>query len=421
MTQLRSITLGASLIALAACADSPTIVTPTLSPATAQSEANSPLKRYVAIGTSISMGWQSEGANAASQREGWPAQLAALSGTTFELPLISGFGCKAPFAAPLASGRRISGEPVTTPDDQLSCAPLVSGIDLPTRNVAIAGATTFDALYRTPETVPSVFGQSLYSRILPPGATQLHAALNQRPRVISVELGANEVLGARSGIAIVGVSIFPPNAWMPLYRALVDTVVMKTPQVVVVGLIKDAASFPSFRRGAEIFVDAPTMLGAFNVMVSSDCDGSQNLIFVPVRIPTAVSIGLTNRANNLPPFVFSCADGGTGVPDYVLTPAEAGIVNQTLAQMTSFIKSVADRHRLAYFALEELYGLPGLKPTFSAVQLMTSAQPYGSYITLDGIHPSAAGSAVLARAAAQALNARYNLHLPDGTPFIASR
>ena len=107
--------------------------------------------------------------------------------------------------------------------------------------------------------------------------------------------------------------------------------------------------------------------------------------------------------------------------DYVLTPAEAAVVNATLATMSTHIRAVADRYRLAYFAIEALYGMPGLKPTFSAVQLMTTAQPYGSYISLDGIHPSASGHAVLATAAARALNARYNMQIPDGSMFVASR
>lgn len=421
MTHARGIILGVSLLAATACSDTPTPTAPRLSPSVAITAATSPLKDYVAMGTSISMGWQSEGANASTQRDSWPAQLARLASATFEFPAISGFGCKAPFAAPLASGKRISGESVTTPDSLLHCDPLLPGIDLPTQNVAIAGATTYDAIYRTPQTVPSVFGKNLYALILPPNTTQLHAALQKTPRVLSIELGANEVLGARSGVAIVGATIFPPAQWAPLYDALVDTAVRIAKRAVVVGLINDVASFPSFRRGAEIFADAPTMLAAFNVIVSNDCNASQNLIFVPVRIPTAVSIGLYNRAHSLPPFAFSCADGGTGVVDYVLTPAEAAVVNATLATMSTHIRAVADRYRLAYFAIEALYGMPGLKPTFSAVQLMTTAQPYGSYISLDGIHPSASGHAVLATAAARALNARYNMQIPDGSMFVASR
>jgi hypothetical protein len=238
---------------------------------------------------------------------------------------------------------------------------------------------------------------------------------------VSVELGANEVLGARSGVAIPGVSIVPPAVWAPTYDALVDTVVTNVRKVVLVGLIQDAASFPGFRRGAEIYADAPTLLAAFHVAVAPDCSASQNLLFVPVRVPTAISIGLYYRANALPPYVLSCADGGLGVVDYVLTPAEAGVVNATLATMTQHVRQLAQQRRLAYFALEALYGRAGLKPPFSSVALMTSMQPYGPLITLDGIHPSGAGQAILARAAARALNQRYAMRIPDAAPTGMTR
>ena len=48
---------------------------------------------------------------------------------------------------------------------------------------------------------------------------------------------------------------------------------------------------------------------------------------------------------------------------------------------------------------------------------MTSPQPYGPYVSLDGFHPSAEGARVLAEGAAAALNARYRLRI--GQPTIA--
>ena len=70
-------------------------------------------QRYVAIGTSISMGVSSDGVYAASQQTSFPAQLAQLAGRPFSLPLISSPGCASPLIAPLAVGTRLSGEPAT--------------------------------------------------------------------------------------------------------------------------------------------------------------------------------------------------------------------------------------------------------------------------------------------------------------------
>ena len=399
--------------AASACSDASA---PVANPVTDQAAA---FKRYVSIGTSVSMGWQSDGAIAADQNNSWPAQLSRLAGIPMTQPYIDGTGCRSPLVAPLASGKRLSGEAAGAPSGSLSCAALKPGIDLPTRNVAVSGATTWDALNQTPQTITDPFGAKLYAHILAAGQTQVTAALLHKPTFVSIELGANEVTNARSGIAIPGVTIVPFAQWAPVYSALVATVAQKVTRGVLVGLINDVGTFPSFRKGSEIFADRLTLLGAFHVAVSPDCDASNNLIFTTVRIPTAVVAGLTNRAKNLPPFVFSCADGGATAQDFVLTPAEAAVVNSAMAAMNAHVRATADKYQFATYNLEELFGIPNLKPPFNAVQFMTSAEPYGSHVSLDGIHPGAQGHTVLASAAARVINQRYGFRLPTSTILAA--
>src|SRR5688572_28946942 len=131
----------------AACSDSiPT--SPSAAPRSAAltdeylSEGRGAFQRYVAIGTSVSMGFWSDGVLAESQQSSWPAQLARMAQREMTLPLISGFGCQEPLRAPLASGVRVSGEPAGAPRGTLACAQNVEGITLPTQNVAIVAATT---------------------------------------------------------------------------------------------------------------------------------------------------------------------------------------------------------------------------------------------------------------------------------------
>ena len=59
-------------------------------------------QRYVALGTSNSMGVQSAGIFAGGQRAAWPAQLAAHVGVPFSLPLEQDPGCGPPLLPPLA-------------------------------------------------------------------------------------------------------------------------------------------------------------------------------------------------------------------------------------------------------------------------------------------------------------------------------
>ena len=92
-----------------------------------------------------------------------------------------------------------------------------------------------------------------------------------------------------------------------------------------------------------------------------------------------------------------------------------------MAEMDAFIAARAQQLGFAHFRLEVLYGRPGLKPAFSVMALMTTGQPYGPFVSLDGIHPSAAGHSVLAAEAARAVNLRYGLGLPESAAFLAAR
>ncbi len=403
------------------CSDSPAPAEPIAAPRASAAPAPAGLfHRFVSIGTSISMGWQSDGVVGSGQAESWTVQLAALAGRDQTQPRLQETGCKAPLMAPLALGIRTSGEGAAVADAAAACSALEPGVTLPAQSVAIASATTADALNTTPESNTHPLFSRLYSRVLPSGTTQLQAALAQKPKFISVELGGNEVLNARSGIAIPGVTITPYAVWAQQYETLIAQVAAEVDRGVLMGLINDAADFPGFRRGAEIWNDRLRM-GALHVAVDQNCANSQNLIFVPVRVPTAVAMGAASKANQGPMVPFTCADFGLGVQDFVLTPGDVTLVNTQLAQMNAFIAAKAEQIGFAYVPLEALYGRADLKPDFNAIALMTGTQPYGPYISLDGIHPNGAGHTVLAGAAASAINARYGLAIPKSRAWMAFR
>lgn len=387
-----------------------------------ESDARGVFKRYVAIGTSVSMGYASDGVLAASQDQSWPAQLARMAQREMTLPLIGGTGCQAPLASPLISFKRISGASVADPRSSLPCAANEDGVTLPTQNVAINAATTQDALYTTPETTTDPDNGPAYARVLAPGQTQISAALGQKPKIVTVELGANEVLGSRSGVAVPGVSLFPVPVWMALYTQLVNRVAEQAKHGLLVGLIRDVATFPGNRRGAELYDDRATFAAAFHVTVNADCDASANLVFVPVRVVSAVAEGLGRRARGFPPANLSCAGHPSPTfKDYVLTPSEAAIINAQLATMNAYIASEAVRVGFAHTDLEVLYGRSDLKAPFSVMTLMMTHAPYGALVSLDGMHPNGAGSRIIAEAAAQALTDRYGLRFQTSAMLIAAR
>ena len=419
----RILPLSCLALLLLGCADSATGPSPA---STRQAPdltfgEHSRIGTYVAMGTSLSMGVMSNGVVGADQAQSWPAQLAALAGATFSQPLIQAPGCQAPLASPLATLRRVNGESPFV--RSAICAPLVEGIEAPTQNLAISEALTINALVTTPQS-PSPASWPLrgafYSRVLGAGQTQLAAMLAQHPDVVSVEFGVNEVLGARSGILAPGVTIVPTAAWRPSYDQLIAGVKTAGAKVLLVGMLSDASNFPSLRRGAELYADRDEMAG-FGIPVNDNCGnaGSENYVYVPAKVVGAYAAAKAAQAAGQPAPTLSCADI-PGTQDYVLTPADMAAVDAQLAEMNAHIRGVASDNGFAFYDLDPLYGQRDLKAEFSATSVLMSHQPYGPFISLDGVHPSAAGHRILAREAAKALNRTYHLAIPRGYGLLAA-
>ena len=410
------------VVGLTACSDSSLSPTEAPVPITQAapeliSEGEGIFQRYVAIGTSISMGVASDGVYAASQQNSWPAQLARLAHRELSLPLIQAPGCSAPFAFPLLSGQRTSGEGAGLTFLARQCMPNEAGVTLPAGNVAIDGARTGQALTATPEN-PDPGHATQYPRVLAPGQSQVTAMEAQNPKIVSVELGGNDILGASHGFYIPGVNVVPVVAWEPQYRQVVARVDAAAKHAVLVGLVNDVRSFPAFRTGDE-FWNARATFAPFNVLISSDCAGSTNLLFVPYIVPVAAGTGAFYNGRGWGPYTFSCANTVGPVEDYILDAGDVAAVNNQLAAMNAVIQDEARTRGFAYFPLGALYEGAATKPAFNAISIMTTAQPYGPYISLDGIHPSAEGQRVLADAAAMALNKTYHLNIPTSTGALA--
>ena len=395
--------LGASL-AFAACSD-PVAPPSSARNATAASLTAAPtiaqvFARFVALGTSNSMGVQSAGIFAAGQQAAWPAELARRAGVPFSLPLLQDPGCGPPLLPPLVSDLVLVGafgnDLVTTVMN--TCAPLRTSVTLPANSVAISGADVHDALTATVESkmALSVRVGTLYSRVLPPGKTQVTSMLGQNPTFVSVELTANEVLPASTGRVE---AMTPYDNWVSDYDQVLAAVKSTGARAVLVGLPTNAAQFPSIRSSKEFFNQWPALLG-LGITVSLNCLFSTNQLFVPGYLLTLVSKAPTTA---------TCANV-PGVVDYVLTSSDISAINTRIAQMNAHVQAKATQNGWAYFNLDPVYALP--KPSFSVTNLLFSNQPFGTYISLDGVHPSAAGQSLLASAAVKAINAKYGLAIP---------
>jgi lysophospholipase L1-like esterase len=351
--------------------------------------------KYVAMGTSVSMGVASDGVFSTSQLSAWPRLLAQDAGVTFTLPLIDPPGCTPPFAAPLSSFKRIDNTPVTTTD---VCSRNSVGVTLPTQNVAVSGATAADAVGTTGG------AGGVTARVLAPSQTQLTAMRSQTPTFVSVELGSNEVLGGLTGLVATGTTITAFSQFSQNYQTVIDQVKASGAKALLVTGITDIRKFPAVRTSAEIAAQR-TPFAALNVSVNADCNTSSNFITTP-KISLAVATGIARVAAGQGPFDLSCADV-PGAQDYVLTPADVSTMNSLLAQMNGFIVSKASENGYATFSLDALYATSKDGVPFNIAPMLTLNTPFGPNISLDSVHPSAAGQAILAAAAKAAIISKY--------------
>ena len=383
-------------------------------------------ERYAAIGTSISQGVQSAD-NAViyyNQVNAWPALLARQAGQSFSMPLIRAPGCYPHFVAPLALGRNIRGASIATTDT--TCATLLPGISAPSasnlfNNVAISGATTGMALAMTPEIAvanqsttdfSAVFRRKMYPMVLPANHSQVTAAMALDPTFVSVELGANDVLGTLSGIVAPGATYVPFAAWQADYDKIIDSLeTLGEDLKVLLVNVPNVTNIVSLRTGAELHADSLNFLQRFRVTVLSNCKDSPNRVFTSRLVLGTIAFAAANPG--VPVVPLSCANVAGATPDYILTPEEVAAVTAVVDQMNAHIASVADAHGWALLDLNQ--GLSQIKqeqPTFRVAAMMTCTLPFGPYISLDGVHPSVSGQIRIANVAIGAINEQYDFEIP---------
>ena len=385
--------------------------------------------KYVSLGTSVSMGYMNEGVYYATQQTAWPALLAHQAfAPSFTEPLLQGPGCYSPIIPPISFGpKRLSGAtyPAIVAADQ-TCALIANSI-LPTNNVAVDGATTYHALRITPEstvttptTIDSDQRKRLYKAVLAPGRSQVTSMMVQNPTLVSVELGANEALRAVTGGILIPAAAYrqpdnsytyiPTSLWQPQYDAIVDSIAKTGAKALLVSvpLIPNIVGVYS---GDDFYQDRAAF-ASFGITIAADCQGNTNSIFAFSKVLTALA---TPKPNT-----FSCTDNPSAA-DFILTPSDTTFLNGLIRTMNTHIGLEAQTHGWGYLELNTaLADFIARKTHFSLSVFLSCNRPFGQYIGLDGVHPTADGQQAIANAAADVLNATYGFEIPTNVRPVLS-
>ena len=402
------------LLLLPGCASTPSSVPPAEttssapiagSPVTTTTTPAQVLGTVVFMGDSLTAGAQNDSYNGDFEPYSYPAQMAGQAGFALTQPLIAPPG----IPAEEVLVRRAFPQ-------QIALAPGASSGRVNTTvqvsNVAVPGQTLDNLLYLAPHT-PTAGDQNYTDVVLgyPLGstATQLQAAVALKPTTICLWIGTNDIAPALYN--------GNPAAATPLpqftadFATLMTTLKAQTGAHLLVANLPDFSQFPFLTSAATLagevsgYIDIPVA----QVLQTLGLTGDD---YVNTNGSNAVLAALDAwQAGNAPP----------PLPDAdVLTPAKLAQVETTLAAYNAVI---AAQVAAAGGTLVDLHTY--FKSLASGVTINGSAaslQAFGGLVSLDGVHLTNTGYALLANQFIAAANSALSVSItPVDVSAVAAK
>jgi lysophospholipase L1-like esterase len=375
------------------------------------SGANSIFQSYVALGNSITAGYQSGGLTDATQRQSYAFLLAQQMGTRYAYASLNAPGCPPPIIN-FQTQARPTGTTGTT------CA-LRGQITDVLNNVAVPGASSFDPM----DDDGTPFSNTLTSFILG-GETQVQRALDARPTFASIWIGNNDVLGfavadARTAAPTGLAGMTPVATFQTNYTAMLDALVAGAPGLkgILIGVVQvanapimfpaAAMSNPTFKAGFDAIANTVTTLDPSCLAAGA---GATSLI----NTFLAFQIRLGNH-----PAIVACVPGGASgalpapVGDIlILDPTEQVTVSTRIAAYNAHIQAEATRIGFAYFDPNPtLVALKTAGTLIRSTPNWAATGTFGTGMSLDGVHPAALVHREIANALIPVINTTYGTTL----------
>ena len=366
------------------------------------------MRRYVAIGNSITAGFQSAGILDSTQRQSYAVLVARAAGTNFAVPALNFPGCPPPFVNNLTM--ELLGPPLPT-----GCA-LRANDPLPPffNNLAVPGAHVIDPLNNFD---PTSNANPLTTFILG-GKTQVQAMIDADPTFVSVWIGNNDVLGALTSLTNPGdpAEITPQATFEQSYGAILDAIdatgakgiLLSVANVAVIPYASGGATYWCLKTGLCPGVPMGPFPPNFTVDVSCapsaavpSSQGENILVPWPIGITK-----LLTAAQGLPQTLDCTVDTD------VVTPTELGGLLAAVTGFNTFIQAQANARGYAYLdvnptLLEKVAS--GEIPPFPSIPPDAPNSPltFGPLFTLDGVHPSATAHRLVADSVISTINQTF--------------
>ena len=346
---------------------------------------------YVALGNSLTAGYQSGGMRKDWQENSYPALLAKdLNISDFQQPIID-----TPGIGPMINGQlrtpyyfdgvSIKTDPLTVNPEDLLSNKLLSR---PYNNLGIPGATTKDLLYATNSATSQSGNNPYFDMILRNpnfgNSTPLQQAILLNPTLITLWIGNNDILGGVvSGTIVEGVTVTPVDSYRSMMDAIFDSLLNQTHANIYVANIPDIASIPFVTTIPPVIFNPETFQPvAGNISFLTEEDNVKYILFSALD-SILIGVGIPQQL------------GGTGrkLPGFfTLTEEEVDQVNSLVESYNSYLEEKASsNNRIFLVDIHQLMKdleegkIEGLSAKFFLLD------PQNTAFSLDGVHPNNRG------------------------------
>ena len=389
--------------------------------------------RYVAIGNSITAGFQAGGITATTQRASYPVLLARSMGTQMALPIMAGRGCNPPVSnfATQAGPTGISATARTTICDFRDPAFSVDILN----NVGVPGARVHDPTAKGTAASPTSTSNTLTTLILG-GMTQVERANLANPTFVSIWIGNNDVLGpavspgTTTALTTAIDAIIDSATFAGHYNRMLDSLMVHNPDLegVLVG-VANVTALPLLFAGSNM--TSASFKTQFDAIACSanppagsaftGCFGAGTTVVGCTGSTALINLSLAFAiVRGQHPGTVSCVPTGTAVGDlFVLSTAEQATITSRVTQYNNHISARATALGWAYFDPNNTTnGLPALRSdtTNSLIRItpspVSTTNPFGTGMSFDGVHPGNTLHVRIANAIIAVINTKYGTSLP---------
>ncbi|MGL2962840.1 SGNH/GDSL hydrolase family protein [Flavobacterium sp. RSB2_4_14] len=413
--------------------------------------------KYVALGDSFAAGFSDNALFIAGQEGSYPnilaQQFALVGGGEFTTPLmndnIGGFssgGAQIPQFGPrlyLAPGN------IPTPVSGISSTDISTRLTGPFNNMGIPGARSFHLTFSG---YGSTAGNPYFARFASsPSATVVEDAVAQNPTFFSLWIGGNDVLGYATSGGLNPADITPPTTFNAVYNSIISQMVAGGRKGVVANLpyvnslpyftavpynpvplnaataAQLNSGYAAYNNGL-LFAQSNGLLTAAEVArrtISFSASATNSVVIVDSYLTNLSGLGLPSYRQAtaedlvvLPArsFIGTTVGGnplqinGVSVPladQWVLSKDEIEEIRIATDAYNVTIQTAATDNGLAFVDTKAIMAQLSTTGLVSNGYTMTSTYVTGNSFSLDGVHPSPKGYALIANKFLEAINAKY--------------